>query len=116
MSPAQATTADERCIQACLDCYRCCLSTAAYCQAAGGQHTEAEHLRLLADCAEICRVSADFMIRRSASHPAVCGVCAEICARCASDCERMGDERMRSCADVCRRCAQQCQAMTHAHI
>ncbi len=38
-----------------------------------------------------------------------CGVCAEICRRCAEDCERIGG--MDECVQACRRCAESCQRM-----
>jgi hypothetical protein len=71
----------------------------------------------MADCAQICRTSADFMIRGSDLHPLTCGVCAEVCQRCADDCEQMpgADATMKRCAQVCRDCAESCRQMSHAH-
>ncbi|WP_180966209.1 hypothetical protein [Fischerella thermalis] len=41
--------------------------------------------------------------------------CAEICFRCAENCDRMGDDaQMKACADLCRRCAESCQRMAMA--
>ena len=106
----------ERCIQNCTECRRACLETVTYCLKLGGAHAAPEHINLLLDCAEICRTSADFMVRGSEMHRRVCGVCADICERCAADCERMGadDAHLKTCAEVCRRCAESCRQMAKA--
>lgn len=103
----------EECIDNCLGCYETCLKTAMYCLRAGGKHAAPEHIRLLLDCAEICKVSADFMIRGSELHKEVCGVCADICKKCADDCSSFEDDtEMQSCADICRLCEQSCTEMS----
>jgi hypothetical protein len=100
------------CIRNCNDCHTACLETVRYCLGRGGAHVEAAHLNLLLVCADICRVSADTMLRGADVHTVTCGACAEICERCASDCERMADNaRMKRCAEICRRCADSCAAM-----
>lgn len=102
----------DDCIANCSDCHRICLETLSHCLAAGGRHAQPDHIRLLIDCAEICRTSADFMIRESPLHRLTCGTCAEICARCAEDCAAMGeDPAMALCAEACRRCAESCRTM-----
>ncbi len=40
--------------------------------------------------AQMCAVSADFMLRMSQFHGRVCEVCAAICLQCADSCERVG--------------------------
>lgn len=105
----------QQCIQNCLDCHSICLNTIAYCLQQGGMHAEPAHIRLLQDCAEICGVSANYMLRGSDLHSRTCGICAEICHRCAEDCDRMGDDtQMQACADMCRRCASSCRQMAMA--
>lgn len=104
----------QECINNCLNCHKVCLETIERCLEAGGRHSAAAHIRLLRDCAQICLTSADFMIRMSNFHPQTCGVCADICDRCAADCEQLaeGDDFMKQCADVCRRCAESCREMS----
>jgi len=78
----------------------------------GGEHAEAGHIRLLLDCAEICQTSANFMLRMSELHGQTCDVCADVCGRCAEDCERFGDDQMmQQCAAACRSCAESCHEM-----
>lgn len=108
------TTSDEmrRCIDECLSCFRTCLETVTHCLEQGGRHAEAAHIRLLLDCADICQTSGAFMLRSSDLHTRTCAVCAEICERCARDCEAFGDDPvMRACAEACRRCAESCRKM-----
>jgi len=103
-----------KCIEVCLDCHRACTETIPYCLQQGGMHAEANHIRLMMDCAEICQTSANFMLRGSDLHVHTCAACAEVCERCADDCARMADDpRMAACAEECRRCAQSCRQMAH---
>jgi hypothetical protein len=102
----------QHCIQACTVCHGVCMETVAHCLKMGGKHAEANHIRTLLDCANICQTSADFMLRGSDFHGLTCGVCAEVCERCAESCDRFGDdEMMKRCAEACRMCAQSCREM-----
>ena len=103
------------CIKACLDCYAVCVECKAHCTSLGGKHGDPAHLAAMADCAMLCELSANFMLRGSELHSSVCGLCADACDRCAKSCERLGadDEMMRRCAEQCRKCAQSCRAMAN---
>jgi hypothetical protein len=101
------------CISNCMSCAAVCLQTVMYCLQQGGKHAAPEHLRLLQDCVQICKTSADFMLRGSPLHTRTCGVCSEICERCATECEKMGaDAIMKACAEACRRCSESCRKMS----
>jgi hypothetical protein len=98
-----------------LTCHRICEETITHCLHTGGAHSDPDQIRLLMDCADICRVSSDFMVRGSAFHAALCALCADICETCAVACERFHDDaQMVSCAQACRRCAQACRQMARA--
>src|SRR5262249_5361027 len=100
----------QQCIDACLQCYQTCLSTAMnHCLETGGKHVEPKHFRLMMACVEMCRTSAHFMLINTPHHKHTCKECAEICQECADDCERIGD--MDECVKACRRCAETCLAM-----
>ena len=102
----------QACVEDCLNCYEICAQAVEHCLRKGGEHAAPDHVRLLQDCAGICRTSADFMLRGSEFHGRACGVCADICERCASDCESLeDDEFMKQCAELCRRCAESCRKM-----
>lgn len=100
------------CVTECEKANRACLETLDYCLSKGGPHLAAAHVRLLLDCAEVCQMTANFMLRGSAVHAIACGACAEICERCIQSCEAFsGDSRMAACADTCRTCAKSCREM-----
>ena len=48
----------RQCIDNCQSCHRTCLQTITHCLQKGGPHAAAAHIRLLADCAQICQTSA----------------------------------------------------------
>jgi hypothetical protein len=76
----------EECIQNCEECHRVCTETLTYSLQMGGKYLEADHLRLLHDCIQICRTSADFMRRDSPFHGLTCGLCAIVCEHCMEHC------------------------------
>jgi len=88
-------------------CYQVCVSTVSHCLSMGGKHTEATHLTLLKDCASICKLSENFMLRNSLHAKHIAKECAEICEACAEDCEKLDlkDEQMQECARNVQRLA-----------
>lgn len=102
----------KTCIQLCWECRDTCQSTLFnYCLKEGGHHVAEAHVKLMADCIQICQASADFMTRGSAMHASVCAACADICQACATSCAEMDDDVMKACAEACRRCAEECRKM-----
>ncbi|HAJ48773.1 MAG TPA: ferredoxin [Alphaproteobacteria bacterium] len=100
----------DACIAACHDTHRATLIALTECLSKGGKHAAATHIQALLDCAHICALSTDVMLRRSAMHQSVCRLCAEICDLCAASCDTFGaDPAMRACAAACRRCADACR-------
>lgn len=82
-----------------------------HCLAMGGSHVEQSHVKLMADCIQICQSAADFMTRGSAMHAEICRACAAVCEACAASCDEVGGEDMQRCAEICRECAQICRDM-----
>lgn len=102
----------EQCIANCQECGKACLELVDHCLRKGGEHANADHIRLLLDCANACETSAKFLIRGSDLHRLYCNACSEVCTKCAEDCERFqDDEMMMRCAEICRRCAESCKRM-----
>lgn len=96
------------CIQACLDCHRACLEAVAYLQTSG-LPVEADHIRLLFNCAELCQTNANLLRGAVDVTWRACGLCADVCQRCAAYCDEFADDAtMRRCAEACRRCAAAC--------
>ena len=106
----------QRCIDECLHCFATCEATITHCLQMGGRHAEAAYIRLLTDCATICQLAADYMLRGSDFHTRLCAICAEVCGACAEACQRGDpkDQMMKDCAAQCRSCADSCERMTRA--
>ena len=111
MAHVESNAAMRSCIDECQSCHEVCVETLTHCLSMGGEHAEAEHIRSLIDCAQICSTSADFMLRGSGAHADVCDVCADVCEECAQSCEELDGEEMKRCADQCRRCGESCREM-----
>jgi hypothetical protein len=110
------TSEIQDCIESCLQCHKTCEQLIPYCLEKGGMHSEPSHIQAVTICADICRTAAHFMMWNSDLHERVCEICAEACLKCATDCERMGDDEMMSlCAEICRQCAESCQKMSVRH-
>jgi hypothetical protein len=101
----------EKCITACLDCYRVCAETSAQCLKMGGDHAEAKHMTIMNACADACVMSADYILRDVEFKNQMCGMCAEICDECAESCEKFDDKFLKDCAQTCRKCAESCSQM-----
>ena len=110
-SHASMASGMKECIEACTSCSNVCTATMHHCLHMGGEHAEAGHITTLLDCAEICRTSADFLLRMSPLHTATCSVCATVCRACEESCRRLDGEEMKRCADECARCAKSCEEM-----
>lgn len=103
----------QECIANCNDCRDECEKVLfQHCLEMGGEHLAQEHVRIMADCVEICQAAANFMLRGSSMHGDVCRACANICKECAESCDQIGGEEMERCADVCRECAESCREMS----
>jgi hypothetical protein len=101
------------CADLCHACHRACVDAMMYSLGRGGAFADPDHIRLLADCIQLTAATADFLLRESPIAGAVCGVCAEACDACATECETYNDERPLSlCARLCRRCAAACQGLS----
>lgn len=109
------TPLERECIKACTDCHNECLTAIQHCLNLGGDHVKAKHLRLLQTCAELCAVTANFMLSHSELDKELCALCAELCKRCAESCSQFqGDDAMEHCATVCRKCADVCKRFVEA--
>ena len=99
------------------ECRTLCMETLYdHCLVMGGAHVAPDHVKAMTDCIEACQVCADFMARGSASHPAQCAACAEICEACARSCAQIEGPLMQKCAETCRRCAKSCRDMSRAAV
>jgi hypothetical protein len=102
----------EECITACFSCAIACEQCATECLKEEDVKMLSLCIRLDRECALVCQATASLM-SMGGSHPhLLCGVCEEICLRCAEECERHSDmEHCKRCAEECRRCAEECSRM-----
>ena len=103
------------CIQLCWQCRDTCQDTLFnHNLEHGGTHIDADNIRIMTDCMEICQTAADFMRRNSSLHFVICRACADVCAACADSCEGMGKvhTEIQHCGEICRRCAESCREMS----
>ena len=109
---AQLDEKMQACIKDCLACATVCEQSITHCLRKGGKHAAPEHIQLLSDCAEMCRMSATMMARGSRFHARHCALCADVCKACEESCEEFGnDAQMKACADACRTCHEACREM-----
>jgi hypothetical protein len=67
-------------------------------------------IKLDMDCAQICELTAAFVSRGSDHAKHALKECAEICSKCADECEKHEHmEHCKKCADACRKCADACR-------
>lgn len=99
----------QDCLENCENCYRLCVQTLVYATHQTEKPIHEALLRLLMDCADICRATANYLMRGSDLHGSLCRVCASICERCAEFCgESREDAQLRLCEQVCLRCSESC--------
>lgn len=103
----------DSCIQISLECYRLCLETFNYCLKQGGKHLAPPHLAILIDCAHICRINADFLIRSSLFQLDLNKLSATLCLQCADSCDAVDpyDPKLRRCSALCRDYADACTGL-----
>ncbi len=92
-------------------CHESCLEGVMHSLDEGGDFAKKEHVLWLLDCAEICIVAENFVIRGSEYAGDLLSICAFICDDCAESCKTLfNDEHMKNCALVCRNCADICRS------
>ena len=104
------------CIEACVECWTACEMCSDACLHEENVERMVRCIRLDRDCAAICRLAAEAMVRGSDLAARICALCAEICEACGEECAKHADhhDHCRVCAEACRRCAQECRRMAAA--
>lgn len=111
------TTDIERCVEACRRCHAACVQMGRHCLQKGKPHNRPDHVGALLDCADLCATTENFLLRDSALHPMVCGVCADVCARCAEECLRRSvDRQTEQLIHACFDCADACRHVAGAYV
>jgi hypothetical protein len=97
----------EICVRALRACHDICLRAATVDRLMiSGLPVPANHIRSMLDCAEICQVAANFLVRDSDNYVRICYEAAVICRELASMSEKF-DNNMNVVA-ACNACASAC--------
>jgi response regulator RpfG family c-di-GMP phosphodiesterase len=68
------------------------------------------------DCADICRLTAQILERKSDNSAVFLKASEEMCDLCATECEKHAQmEHCKKCAEACRKCANQIQEFKVEH-
>ena len=102
------------CTRDCLECNYVCQQSIVHCLRKGVPYSNPMTIGLLQDCAELCQVAANLMIRDSTMYPQFCQLCADLCRKCAEICSELNeDQQLYHCANVCYQCADSCSRLAH---
>jgi hypothetical protein len=103
----------QECINALFSCAETCDVCASKCLDEENVKNLTKCIRLDADCAQMCRMTASFMSRGSQFSRQLAGLCENVCNACADECEKHKQmEHCKKCAEACRYCAGECNRMT----
>lgn len=92
------------------ECREACLNGAMHSIERGGDHASLDHIGWLLDCADICMITPNFVIRDSEYAGDILSITSFICEDCAESCDNFPDDAlMAECAEVCRSCANVCK-------
>lgn len=91
------------CLQACENCATACLEEP-------NAASMATCIRTARDCADICSSAIRYLARDSRHSISLVGICADICAECAGECDKHDHDQCIECAKACRRCEESCRA------
>lgn len=100
-------------IDDCMEAYKICRQTAAYCVNEGGRLAEPHRIQILHDCAEINLAMADFLSRASRFHSELGKLCIEITRACAESIsqEEHDDPQLRITYAVCEGAIRACEEL-----
>lgn len=79
----------KKCIEACYLCATACDNCAASCLDEENLEMMRECIKLDMQCANICRLAAQFMTLNSGSAQDLCRLCADVCQKCVTSVESM---------------------------
>jgi hypothetical protein len=99
------------CCMSCTECRTMCLQTVQACLKKGGKLADAKLNLMLAECAQLCQMTADMAATGSDRCAMAAEACAKHCDDCARACEMTVENDLDVCAAMLRRCASSCRAM-----
>jgi len=108
---SQFPNTDTREMHCMMECMSICLACAKKCVEEGYKKTAL----LCNDCAKICDLAIQFKSCDSEFQHQVLDLCAQICKRCADECQKMEAGHCQECAEACKHCAEACSVAYSHH-
>jgi hypothetical protein len=102
-----------------IDILQYCAAQCTHCYDASRLEKEMDMSRCMMDnqdCADICRLTAQLLDRKSENIDVFLKICLVMSERCASECDKHPNmEHCIKCAEACRKCAEMCHDYEMAH-
>lgn len=110
----ELTNKYQKCIDACNKCAQACEECHMLCMQNPDVQARINSMKLLMECAAICRQSSCFMSMDAQHSKNMCALCADVCDKCAMECGKHKDDHSQKCAAECKACAAECRTMSQA--
>jgi hypothetical protein len=115
MSASLSAPAVQRCIEATLACHGACEETITQFVRTSTPADEQDLIQTLMDCAEVTRMCADMLRRRSGLSGDIAALCARVCDTTADACSEVADpDPLERCVTLCREAAEVCRDLATA--
>lgn len=101
----------QECIDHCTRCFQGCTEAIPYSFKKGGNLAAGEHIKMLIETAEMCKMNASFMLMQSKHSKEHCHLCAKVCDSCAQACGSFDDQMMKQMSENLKKCAETCRNM-----
>ncbi len=103
----------EDCLKACADCAKACDMTFNHCyhEVVQGKKEHAKSMRLAAECAGFCGLSACMIAKMSPLMVYSCMACADACKTTYAEVEKFDSDEMKVAAKKLRECEKSCREM-----
>jgi hypothetical protein len=106
----------EPLIQQLFTCTITCENCAASCLDEDNVTPMAHCIELDRDCADVCSLAANLLIRASEYSHEFLAFCEKVCRTCAEECSKHEHEHCKKCAAECIKCAEACHAYHHGQV
>ncbi|CAN5180273.1 four-helix bundle copper-binding protein [soil metagenome] len=91
----------NECVKACNHCYSSCLSE-------GNAAQMADCIISDRECADVCTLTAQFVVTDSRNVDKMLQLCRDICLHCEEICRKHPAEHCQKCAEACHHCHLAC--------
>lgn len=112
MATTKTKAALKQSMKDCMEAHIACVELESRAREMDDMRVDETLLRVIRECAEMCRLTSEAALHDSDSRPVLAKACIEVSRRCAEDCARFhGNVEMQRCADACARAILACQRL-----